>query len=154
MATACAVGGAAFVQPLGGGWQVRFDMEGVPPHYDQMVLVRLRVEPVGSVPPGGLTQDVMRQVRLGPARRYAALSRRRGGTGAAVPRSDKRGRPRVLGLPFYRRVAKDYAALVHAGAPTPAKTLAEKFDYTRTGMRSLLKRCRQMGLLLGTGGSR
>jgi hypothetical protein len=109
----------------------------------RFVIGAMRIDPLGALSEEGLTIDVLKAIRLGPARAYARLNSPGTFSGARATQNS-RGRPRTLNLRFYREVWERYMALVQSGTKAPAKTLAEEYDYSRTAMRSVLARCKKM----------
>ena len=103
----------------------------------------MRIGPIGALPDEGLTIDVIKAIRLGPARAYARLNSPRTFSGARATHNG-RGRPPTLKPRFYREAWERYRALIQSGAKAPAKTLAEEYGYSRTAMRSVLGRCKKM----------
>lgn len=97
-------------------------------------------------PPGGITTLLLRKVRLGEDRRYGSATIETQDPAGIKPQQTTpgrhRGRPLVISVKKYQRIAMRDRALRLAKAPHPAKTLAEEFGYKRPAMRSLLRRIR------------
>jgi hypothetical protein len=140
-------------RPLCKGWRVLYVLQ---PQGDRMTLGSLTIEPDGELPAGGLTSTVLRQVHVKPIRLLAANIIETPPSDAPekdFTRPDKPGRPREIPMSFYKQVAETYTALLYADARSAAKRMAEQTidpktgkPYKRDTMRSLLRRCRRMGL--------
>ena len=119
-----------------------------------VVISRLTVQPIAALPRGGITQaGVLRKVSIRAAQMDASLSAAPKPHPQTASTEKTRGRPKTL-MPFYLRVRDRYFQLLAQGSNAPAKTLALEFTnpqtgkpYTRTAMRSVIRRCRKMGLL-------
>lgn len=128
-------------------WRVTCEMVRTASSNGRMVVARLEVEPSRPiVPEEGLTADVLRTVRLGRARAYAALNSpsRPQPVPKSRPSGRSPGRPQTLTPGFYARVFGRYSALILSEAKDPAKTLAAEFGYGRPAMRSVIYRAKKM----------
>ena len=148
------------------GWRITYtidkDANGA------SVITSLTMKPDGPVPEGGLTATRLRQIPMGTrvvARTYRDVAatgtyqdlKNTGDSYADVsdkitmmPRRGKRHDPR-----FLAEVADLYSRLVKAGAPNVYDVMQEElgrrgFDYRRAGIRELIRKAHQRGLLTPT----
>jgi len=110
----------------------------------------VRVEPVGTRPPGGLTAQVIHALRIGDVlRRWQIAGDLRlvlELAGHTTFRSARRRRQRITGE-LMRAVVASYVRAVLEGDPHPAKTVARQLRLNRNTARWLINRARHKGLL-------
>jgi hypothetical protein len=144
-------------------YQMRVDTEGA------LVVSRVQIAPrawfgktdealaldkLRFAPRGGISPELLRRLRMGAEARFARnaiTTQSLDPPKASEPQRDGRGRPPTLTTAFYRRVAARYNDLVKARAKDPNKILEREFEYSQTGMASVIYRCRRKGLIRPSG---
>lgn len=106
------------------------------------------------VPGAGITTRFLRSIHLDAARKSIeaeilsqAQSRLVKPPRKVEPRRRGPGRPRELGMSFYRGVAKRWLALLKERNPRPLQTLADEYGRPYSNMAGVIRRCRAQGLI-------
>ena len=130
---------------------------------------RWSVEALGldaNIPEGGLSAEVVRQVRIGEHRQVGAafsqwlgeeqttVQPTFGGQMAPPAQTPKRGRPPTRSETFYAKLAQAYAERVANGSPRPTADVARRRRLPATKVRDMLHQARQLGLLSSAGRGR
>lgn len=131
-----------------------------------------------TIPEGGLSAEVVRQVRIGEHRQVGAAFSRwldeerttrqstfRGQTAPALGAlagqtftlstlEPKRGRPPIRSEQFYAKLARDYAERVAQGSPRPTTDVARRRRLSAARVRDMLHEARKRDLLSSVGQGR